>query len=165
MKRSLFHGLLAAVVLALGLFLYQRLFPNEERRLLRLLDDLAAAASIPAGEKDLTRLNKAARLAGFFTTDTEITVDLGPWQGRVIHGRDELLQLVLSARANAGEVQVQFVDPNITVDEDAATVHATGFARVAGQSDPHVQELKLHFIRSGGPWKIHRVESIRTLRP
>lgn len=159
------HGLLAAVVLALALFLYPRLFPSEERRLLRLLDDLAAAASIPAAEKDLTRLNKAARLAGFFTTDTEITVDLGPWQGRVIQGRDELLQLVLTARANAGEVNVKFVDPNVTVTDDTATVHATGFAKLAGQSDPAVQEMKLHFTRSGRSWKIRRVESIRTLRP
>lgn len=156
--------LVCAVLGGLGALLYRKLFPSDETLVRRLLDVVAAAASVTPDEKPITRLGKAAQLAGQFADTVVLNIDLAGLQGRTIQGRDELIQLVAGARANLTETTVEFLDANVTVEGDRAQVHTTAFARISGQSDPTVQELKMGLAKTDGRWRIDRVETVRTLK-
>ena len=70
---------LLAALAALGVWLWTVLFPGPEKVIRRRLTELARTVSSSPGESDLTRLAAARSVAGFFSTNVEMNVDLRTW--------------------------------------------------------------------------------------
>jgi hypothetical protein len=164
MKLTLRLVLLAAFI-GLGGWLWTVLFPGPETIIRKHLAKVAALVSFPSQEGQLARIANVQQLGGYFAPDVEISVDTPGHPRQTFSGRDELTQAALGARAALPGLQVKFVDLNIQLapDRTSATVDLTGEARLAGDRDFFVQELKFYFRKSDGQWLIVRVETVRTL--
>jgi len=156
--------LLAALV-ALGFWLWTVFFPSPETVIRKRLSKVAELASFGSKEGQIARLANVRQLTGFVSPDIEISVDTPDRSQQVISGREELFQRAMGARMALGSLSVEFVDMSVSLgaDRTEATVILTGRARVAGDRDPFVQELKFFLRKMGGDWLIVRIETIRTL--
>jgi hypothetical protein len=156
---------LLAALAALGIWLWTVLFPRPEKVIRRRLTELARTVSSSANESDLTRLAAARGVAGFFAANVELNVDLPELGQRSSMDREEITQLALMARSRAGGLHVKFPDINITVapDKQSAVADLTVEAKVFGERDSVVREMKFTFRKTDGQWLITRVETVRTL--
>jgi hypothetical protein len=163
MKIALRVILLAALV-ALGAWLWFVLFPSPEKVIRQRLTELARTASFSSNESDLARLAAARTLAGFFSTNVEVNVDLPRFAQRSSLDRDEITQLALAASSRAGGLKVKFPDINVTVasDKQSAVADLTVEVDVSGEPDRIVQEMKFTLQKIDGRWLITRVETVRT---
>jgi hypothetical protein len=156
--------LLFAFLVALGVWLWTILFPAPEKVIRQRLAKLARTVSFSGNEGRVLRLAGAGNLAGFFSTNIEINIDV---PGRVHHsfmGRDEITQAALAARSGSGSLSVKFPDIRVTVaaDRQSAVADLTLEATIPGEPDPIVQEMKFTLQKTDGEWLITRIESVRT---
>jgi len=163
--KIIFRLILLAALIALGVWLWFVLFPSPEKIMRQRLTELARTASFSSGEGNLARLAAAQSLAGFFSTNVEVDINV---PGRVQHtlmGRDEIQQAALAARSTLSGLKVTFPDINVTVapDKQSAVADLTVEANVVGERDSIVQEMKVTFQQTDGEWLITRVETVRTL--
>ncbi|MBI3853821.1 MAG: hypothetical protein HY298_26650 [Verrucomicrobia bacterium] len=167
MVKKIFYVVLIILAGWLGFLGYQKFFPSEEKRVRLLLADLAEVTSFPANEKPLSRLASANKLAGLFSTDAEINVQVPAEGGRSIHGRDEILQIALAVRSQISGLRVEFLDINVGLDAErqSATAELTAKVTQSGQRDFGVQELKIQLKKIDGTWRITHVDTVRTLGP
>jgi hypothetical protein len=157
--------ILAAVAAALGVWGWVALHPGPERVIRRQLAEAARAASFGRGQGYLAQLTAAQRLADCFSTNVEIALDLPGRQEHRLAGRAEIQQAVLSARASLEGLSVSFPDVTVTIapDGQSAVADLTLEARMAGQQDMIVQEMKFTLRKIAGQWLIVKVETVRTL--
>jgi hypothetical protein len=163
--KIVFRIVLLAALAALGVWLWTVLFPHPEKVIHRRLTELARTVSSSSNESDLTRLAAARSMAGFFSTNVEMNVDLPELGQHRSMDREEITRVALMARSRAGGLQVKFPDINITVapDKQSAVADLTVEARVSGERDPIVREMKFTLQKTEGQWLITRVETVRTL--
>ena len=156
---------LAAALAALAFWLWLGFFPSPDRAIRRRLASVAQDISFDPGQGYLVRMARAQNLTGFFSTNVQVTINV---PGRAEHhlaGRDEILQTALAARASVQSLEVKFPDVSVVVspDHQSAVADVTMVARVAGQNDIIVQELKLSLQKIDGQWLITRIETVRPL--
>ena len=165
MRKALL-GLSAAVVLLLAFWLYPILFPSDEERIRRVLNDMAKAAEVHANEAPLARLGKANKLAGFFASDIEINLQGVPADWANILGRDQLREVILAGRAHLRQWRLELLGVSIRVDrnEPMAEAFTTAVAEINGEKNAVVQELRLTLKKTERRWLISRVDTISTLR-
>ena len=156
---------LLAVLTGAGIWLWTIFFPSPERIIRQRLDEVAKYASFTASESSLARLGSAQSLAGYFSTNVEVIIDLGEEGRHVLNGRDQIAQAALAARSELGSLSVTFLDVDVTVasGKQSATADLTVDANVSGQQNAIVQEVKINLQKISGQWLITRAETIRTL--
>ena len=156
------------VLLVIGWLLllgYWHFFPGQETRIRRMLGELARVASTPPNSSPLANLAAANELAGFFTKDVEINVDV-PGEGRhTFSGREEVMQAAVAARSQSRRVKVEFLDVIVRLQagKQSAVADLTAKVTQAGERDFDVQELNFRIKKVDGEWRITRVETVRTL--
>jgi len=157
---------LGAGLLILSLYLWRFAFPSPEHVIRKQLSALARLACIAPDEASLVKLAKSQRLASFFTRDAEVTVDFPGRFPQSITGRDELMQVALTARTGLKKLKVEFLDLEVKVGPDGQSgdAHFTVKADVPGEGTPQVEELEAHLLRVDGEWLIQHVQNVRTLR-
>lgn len=157
---------LLAVVCGLGFWLWTILFPSPEKIVLKKISSLAATATIDAADNNLTRAGKAVKLAGFFSTDTQIAINIPNETGYKISGREDIKEHAMAGFAGVSSLKVQFLDTTATVgpDKQTAEVSCTANASTGSDKDFGVQELKFQFKKIDGDWLITRVETVETLQ-
>lgn len=160
--RLLVFAIFAAVIV----WLWTVLFPSPDRVIRKRLAETAAAASFVPGQSQFSRLAGAQRLANFFATNVEISIELPGHQARQFSGREDVLQAALAARATIDTIKVTFPDVALEIepDKEAATADLTAEARISGNPDLFLQEMKFALRKIGGQWLITRVETVQTLQ-
>jgi hypothetical protein len=144
---------------------YWHFFPSQETRIRRMFGELARVVSVSPNSSPLANLATANELAGLFTRDVEINLDV-PGVGRhTFNGREEIIQAAVAARSNSRGVKVEFLDLNVKLDagKESATVDLTAKVTQTGEHDFGVQELKFQLKRVDGEWRITRVDTVHTL--
>jgi hypothetical protein len=162
--KNVLRFVLALAAAALGVWLWLVLFPSPEKIIAGQFEKLARAASVQPGEGYLPRMARAQKVGDFFSTNVEINIDLPGRQQNAAMSRDDIVQAVMAAQT-AGGLTVKFPDINVTVGADKETAEAdvTVEARVPGEQDMMVQEMKFTLRRIDGKWLITRVQTVRTL--
>jgi len=157
---------LLAVVVALGAWAWIVLHPSPERRIRRQLEGVAHAASFGPNQGSLAKLAGAASAADFFATNVEVQIDVPGYQGHRLAGREEIQQAALASRASVRSLTVTFPDITVIVnaDQESAVADLTLQARVAGEQEMIVQEMKVTLRKINGQWLIIKVETVRTLQ-
>ncbi len=152
---------LAAALVALGVWLWTVLFPSPEKVIRRRLIELAHTASVSISDGDLVRLAAARRLASFFSTNVEVNLELSGLPHQNIMDRDQITQAALIAHTRT----VKFPDISVTVapGKQSATADLTVEAEISGEQGLVVQEMKFTLRKIDGEWLIVRVDTVRTL--
>ena len=165
MKKWIMRLAIVAVLVVAGFWVWRTFFPGPEEAIRKQLTGLAQAASFSGNEAPLARLANAQKMAGFFTTDVEVTVDIPGRSQQTFSGREEVMQAAVAARSTVSGLRVDFLDMIITVlpDGQSALVNLTARAKVPTEKDFYVQELKLSLKKVQGDWLIFRVETVKTL--
>ena len=163
--KILFRLGLLTLFAALAFWLWTVCFPAPEKVIRQRLDKVATLLSFNSKEGNIARVANVLQLTGSFAPNIEITVDAPAQSQQAFHGRDEIHTAALAARQNLAGLAVEFVDQTITLtpDKTEATVILTGKARVSGDRDLFVQELKFRLQKINGEWLIIRIETVRTL--
>ena len=74
--KIVFRVVLLAALAALGVWLWTIFFPSPQKIIRQRLEAVAKRASFTAGEGTLARLASAQSLAGYFSTNVEINLDV-----------------------------------------------------------------------------------------
>ena len=164
MKEWAIRIILVAVLAMVGFWAWTVLFPNPEKIIRKRLDQVARATSFSSDQGIVAKAWNASSFAEYFTPDLEITLDV-PGVQHTISGRDELMQAVVAARRMFKSLKVTLPDIKVTLspDKSSAEVYLTGEARVPGEKEFFLQELRLRLIKVKRDWLIQRVETVKTL--
>ncbi|MCU0785936.1 MAG: nuclear transport factor 2 family protein, partial [Verrucomicrobia bacterium] len=156
---------LFAAFTALAVWLWTVLFPSPEKIIRKQLAEVARCASFVANEGPLARAGNVAKLAGYFSADAQLSFDVPGHGPHALTGRDEIIQAAMGARSAVGALVVEFPDVNVTLatDKQSATVDLTAKAKIPGERDFYVQEMKFTLKKKDGDWLIIRVETVKTL--
>jgi len=166
MKKFIFPLILLVIIGGAGFWLWTILFPGPEKIIRKELAKLAQEASFKANENPLASVASAQSLAGFFSADAEIVLNVSGFPQHAFSGREEISQAALGARSVARDgLHVEFLDVNVTVgpDKQSANAELTVKAQVSGDKDFNVQEMKLTLQKLDGHWRITHAETVRTL--
>ncbi|MBC8000956.1 MAG: nuclear transport factor 2 family protein [Opitutaceae bacterium] len=158
--------LLVAAIAGLGLVVWFKFFPGDEKVIRKQLEKVARLASFSADEAPLTRLGNAKELANSFTPDVRIEINLQGLREQSIEGRDRVFEMGMAARGAGPGAKVELIDPVVDFpgSRDSAIVGLTLKVQVSGQPDLGVQEMRLTMKKLSGEWLIQRVETVKTLR-
>jgi hypothetical protein len=163
--RIIFRLILLAALIAVGVWLWFVLFPSPEKIIKAKLAKLARTVSFSASEGNLARLASAQKVAGFFSTNVEVNINVPGHERQIFAGRDEITQAALGTRSALNSLAVKFPDVNVTVapDKQSAVADVTLEATISGERDIIVQEMKFTFEKSDGKWLIKKIETVRVL--
>jgi len=166
MMRWFYRSLLLALVIAGAIWLWQALFPSPEKVIRRRLVEVAKLASYGPNEAPFAKLSNTQQLLAHFANSVEINIEV---PGRSLHrvtGTEELRQALMTVRSQITSMAVEFLDIGVRLAPDAtsAAVATTVRARIAGEKDAIIQEMKFSFSRGEGDWLINRIETVNTLR-
>lgn len=159
--------ILTALLIGTVLYLaYGYFFPNNEKQIRKMLNGMAASASIPAKTTPISIVMAVDRIQGCFMPDVQVTVDIPGESRHVFSDRSEVMQVIQAGWANLRNVKVQFLDINLVMDpsKESATADLTLKITQAGQSDFLFQELNMQLVKKEGNWRIQKVDSVEALR-
>jgi hypothetical protein len=165
MKRWVVRLLLAAVIVALGIWGWKVFFPGPEKAIHRNLVQFAEAISFASGEGNISRVADAQKAVSLCATNIEISVQVLGYPPQNLTGTAELFQALMLARTRLASLQVTFLDINISVEpnKESAVVDLTARGRSAAERDMQVMELKFTMRKVGGKWLIQKIETVKTL--
>jgi hypothetical protein len=165
MKSWVSRAILLAVLVLIGIWAWRLFFPDPARVIRKRMLELAKTASFSGKEGLVAKAFNSETLGGFFDNDVEAIVDVPGRSQQTFNGRAELIQAAMGVRAAFGSMTIEFIDINVNVapDKQSAEVGLTGKARVPGERDFFVQELKFTLKKTGREWLIKKVETIKTL--
>jgi len=155
----------AAAIIGVAFWLWTVLFPSPEKVIRSRLNALAKSLSFNSGSGLLGKAYDAQKAAEFFTTDVDVEVNLTGYEPISLHGRDEVLQIVVAARSRLTSLKVEFPDMNISLGADGQTakVNLTGKGTIPGERDISAQEFNFMLKKVDGKWLIYQVETVKTL--
>lgn len=157
------YRVITVSILLVALVAIWQVWPSDERRIRRIVDELAAAIEPEAGEGDLARVARLAPLSRHLAAD--VVVD-GP---APLQGRDQVLGAAMQlGRAAAGvSVRVHGVAVAVEPSRETAvtTMGVTVTGRGAGQSEllRDVAELRMELARRDDVWLVTRVAPVAAL--
>lgn len=141
-------------------------WPSHERTIRRQLQEVAELLSFPANEPPLNALSEINRLCAHLTPDVEVRVDARGFGRRTVRGREEIREGLMAYRQRFNGARVEFPDIRVEIgpDRTSAVVFLTVEARLPGESDVWLQEMKLWLRRDGRQWRIAQAETVQPLR-
>jgi hypothetical protein len=165
MRKWLFRGALAIIIIAVAIWLWLTFFPGPEQAIRKRLAEIAQLSSFAGNEGPAAKALNAQKLASFFTPDIEISVDVPGEQRQRLSGQDDLLKAAMGLRTILSSLKVELLDINITFapGKTSAVANLTLKARVNGERDFIPQELKFTLKKVKGEWLIREAETVRTL--
>ena len=137
---------------------------NDERRIARLLDDVADAVSQGEGEAGVAGLAEIASLTPHLAPEVEI--DLSPPPAAALRGGQEVVSMVGRLRAVFPVVQLTLPEPRIAVADDR-TAQVTGAATLLmrdrdGAEAVESRQVVISLQERDGRWVIVYVSTSST---
>ena len=151
-----------AAVVALGVWLWNVFFPAPEKVIRHRLARLAADVSFTSGQGTFSRIASGESVAGFFSTNVEINLNVPGYEQVTFANRAEITQAALGVREKLKSLSVKFPDVNVTLapDKKSAVADVTMDVSVSSERNAIVQELKISFQKTADGWLITRLETV-----
>jgi hypothetical protein len=157
--------MLAAVALAIGIFLFFVLSPGDAARIKKQFDFLAVNIAKAPDESQLIGAANAKRIRSAFTET--ITIHAPAYDYARDLAASELPALVLSARASYAELSLAFYDFSMDFpQEDLADVWVTSRMRgrlLSGETIEDIQELLCRLRETDDTWRFEAIEIVEVL--
>ncbi len=140
--------------------------PSPEKQVRKQLQALARTASYGSGQGLIGKVADAEKLVGYFASNVNVNIDVPGHHESRFAGRDEIQQASLAVRNTVRSMSISFPDITVIVNADnaSAVADATLEAKIAGESDLIVQEVKFHFRKVESDWLIDKIETVKTLQ-
>ena len=156
--------LLTAVALVAAVAAGYLYWTSDERRIARLLDDVADAVSQGEGESGVAGLAEITSLTPHLAPDIEI--DVSPPPSAVLRGAQDVVSMVGRLRAVFPVVQLTLADPRISVAADR-TAEVTGAATLVmrdkdGAEAVEARQVRISLVERDGRWVIAYVSTSST---
>jgi len=163
--KSALRVMLVGILAALGIWVWGYFHPSPQEAIRRRLADVARAASYTEPGGMIARAVKAQKLAGYFSPEIAMRIDLPDQSRHEAASRDEIMARAMALPTIFRSFKVQLLDPNITVgaDRKSAIVDLTLRAETPGDQYLAVQEIKCTMRQVDGEWIIVRVDTVKTL--
>ncbi len=149
-----------AVVFAalLSYFSYQWWF-NPSRAVKQRLGEVAAALSVPAGETDMARVARLARLRGYLADDLHVLAG-----AEEIRSRDAAVAIAAGWTPPPGSGDVHFADVQVFIESDSSAhaylaVELTSLDRQSGQPMVDSRDASVSLAKRNAAWVITNAES------
>src|SRR5581483_12123602 len=97
--KNLLRLICLAVLIALGFWAWNILFPNPQKVIRHRLNKLAQLASFSGNEGNFSRVASIQQMGNYFTDNVELTVDIPGVESHTFNGRAELMQAAMAARS------------------------------------------------------------------
>jgi hypothetical protein len=164
MKEWAIRIFLLGVLAAAGFWAWTVLYPNPEKVIRKRLAQVVKEASFSSDQGLVAQAWNASSFAENFTPDVEVELSV-PGIQHTISGRDELMQAVMAVRRTVRSLRVSLPDikVNVAPDGTSAEVYVTAEARVPGEREFYLQELRLRLIKVNRDWLISHAQTIKTL--
>ncbi len=152
-------------VLLVALVALWRFWPSDERRIQRLVQEMAAALRPDAAETDIARVGRLAPLARALAADVVVE---GPASAR---GRDQVIAVAMQAGRMTPQLSIVVRDVDVRVEPGRAmatavvTVSIAGVSASAAGAWDDITELQLDLARHDDVWTVTRVAPVGALRP
>jgi hypothetical protein len=158
--------LLVLVLAAVGFLMWKHFFPNEEKRVRKMLDTLQKEVSVPEKSKNFAKLTAADSIAGFFMPNAEIDVDVPDLGHHTISGRAEIVQIALAAQSQLPGLRMEFSDIAIQIDSGKQTAHVELTVKVAvpRQREMAMQDVRFSLEKYDGNWRIAKAQTVRAFK-
>jgi hypothetical protein len=155
--------LMLAGLIALGYWAWTAAFPNPRKVVWHRLEKLAQLASFPPNEGQLAKLANVQKIAGYFSDQVTVNVDVSGVEKVEYNNREDLIQALQGARMATSSVKAKFLGPKIemTPGNLEAIVGVALTADVSGEQNALVVDLKIEMKKIDGDWLITRVESVQ----
>jgi hypothetical protein len=157
----LFAGLAALGVWAWGFF-----FPAPQKVMENHLLKLARLASFSAQDGNFKRLADNERIGSLLAPNIHVVVELPGGRGETYNNRAELLQAIMAARPAVKSLEAQFTDIGISLNPDrqSATALLTVKAKIGGEPEWVIEELRFTFKKISDDWLITGIERAKPLQ-
>jgi hypothetical protein len=147
-----------------------RWWTSDERAIRKQMSAVAESLSVPAAETDLRRVTRLATLGNALAPDVRISADaIAPGGGASVTGRDTILGLVSRWTPPADGVAVDFVDVQVTVNDNGLTAQVYCTAKVSSgpREAPNIDahEVVMTFSRIAGVWRVTAAALRTTFEP
>jgi len=154
-----------AMLAAFGVWLWTVFFPAPEKIIRHRLEKLAATVSFSREQGTISRVASGESVAGFFSTNVEIAINVPGHEQITFASRAEITQAALGAREALKSLSMKFPDVTITLapDKKSAVADVTADVNISGEGHAIVQELKITFQKTDEGWVITKIETVRTI--
>lgn len=156
--------LLLAALIAVGILMWRHFFPNEEKRVRKMLSSLAEDISDSKKKSLITNAVAVDSIASYFTPDAEIDGDIPEFGHISISGRPEIVNAAIGARALGARVEFGDIAIKIEPGKETATVELTVKVIVPGQREIEMQDARLSLKKYDGDWRIAKAETVRAFK-
>jgi hypothetical protein len=165
MKRIV-HWILAAGLIALAVWSWGFFFPSPQKVIQARLLQLARLASFSSKDGNFKLLANTERISFLMAQNVHVVFNMTGGRSQTFDNREELLQAFLAARPAVKDIQAQFTDITIRLapDKQSATALLTADAKIGGEPDRVVEELKFAFKKTNDDWLITAIETVKPLR-
>lgn len=154
---------LIALLGGLGVWVWVLTHPSPEKIIRKRFADLARDISFSTKDTGFWRMAGAQKAGDYFAEDVKVVVNVTGEHGR-LEGRNEIKADAVYLRKELSALEVQFLDPNVTVGADKTSAQVELTAKVTSPDlDLIVQELKCLLKKTNGQWLITRVETVKVL--
>ena len=155
--------LILAGVIALGYWAWTAAFPNPRKAVWHRLEKLARLVSFSPDEGELAKLADAQKLAGYFSEQVTVNVEVQGVEKVAYTNREDLIQQLQGARMAVSSVKAKFLGPKIemTPGDQEAIIGVALTADIGGEQNAVVVDLKIEMKKIDGDWLITRVETVQ----
>lgn len=142
------------------------MWPNEARKIRKVIEQLAADVSFSSGAGNLAKLASIEAVTSRLTVDAELQVDTAGFPARTLTGRDDIREVVALSRSVEGGIQIQLFDIVVTLGpgENEAKAALTASAKSGGTELIAAQEFVFQLRKQDGRWLVRRIQAVRTLQ-
>jgi hypothetical protein len=168
---------IAAVIMVVAAVAGYRWWASDERAVRSQMSAIAESLTVRQDEGDLGAITRLAALRQLLAPEIHLSAggpplaagpagDVPP--GEQVLGRDAVVGLVSRWAPPPGGVKVEFVDLQVTVDDDRAGAEVYGTARLTSQDASggaivDARELTVGFTQADGRWLVSSVRAEDTL--
>ncbi|MGD0412585.1 MAG: nuclear transport factor 2 family protein [Verrucomicrobiota bacterium] len=158
--------ILAAGLIALAVWSWGFFFPAPKKIIENHLLKLARVASFSSQDGNFKRLSDNERIGSLLARNLHVVLDLPGGRNETFDNREDLLQAVMAARPVVKDLQTQFTDITVSLspDRQSAVAMLTVKAKMGGEPDWIIEELRFTFKKIGGDWLITGLETVQPLR-
>lgn len=164
--RNILRLVFVAVLIAVAFWAWSVFFPNPQKIIRHRLVKLAQLASFGPNEGNITRIANVEKMGAYFAENAELVLDIPGVETHTFNGRAELMQAAMAARSTVSGFSAELFDINIDMGpgNESAMVDLTLKARVGGERDVIIEELKITFKNIKGDWLISRATTVQPLK-
>lgn len=148
-----------------------QLWPSDERRIRRVVGEMAAVFDGRTTASDLERVARLAPLARALAPAVSVDGLPAPGgDGAALHGRDAVLAAAMAALRLVPDLRVTVGGISVDVTPDAPSATATAGLVISSQSGSDaawrdIRELRLSFERHDNAWLVTHIAPETVLQP